>query len=92
MSGQTIFLAVKIVPKSSSNQILGWEGEELKIKIAAVPEKGEANEELIHFLAKTFKIAKSQIQLVKGQTSRHKKLRITNLSEEDIQTIKFLKK
>lgn len=44
----------------------------LKIKLKAVPEKGKANTELIKFLAKHFKTAKSNIQIIKGKTNKNK--------------------
>jgi uncharacterized protein len=73
-------LAVKIIPKASRSEIVGWEKEELKIRIAAVPEKGEANEELVRFLAGVLDTAKSNIELMSGQTSRHKRLKRRQLS------------
>lgn len=79
-----VFLAVKVTPNASKNQISGIEGDALKIKIAAAPEKGEANEELIRFVAKWLGIAKSNIQLIQGATSRHKRLFIKGLKELDI--------
>lgn len=79
-----IELAVKITPKASKNEIVGWESGELKIRIAAVPEKGEANEELIRFLAKQLGISKSQIILLSGDKNRHKRLIIKNYTLKDM--------
>lgn len=73
-----IVISVKVIPNAKRNEIVGWENEELKIRIKAVPEDGKANEELIRFLAKTLKISKSQIEIVRGHTSRHKQLAIQN--------------
>ncbi|MBA3721191.1 MAG: YggU family protein [Parachlamydiaceae bacterium] len=67
-----ILFKVKIIPKSSRNEIVGWETDELKIRIAAVPEKGAANSKLIQFLSDFFSIGKSKIELVHGEASRHK--------------------
>lgn len=67
-----ILVPVKIIPKSSSDKIVGWEGNTLKIRVTAVPEKGEANQSVIKILSKTLKIAKSNIVIVKGETSRNK--------------------
>ncbi|MDP1607857.1 MAG: DUF167 domain-containing protein [Chlamydiales bacterium] len=78
----TFELSVKVTPKSSKNEIVGWENDELKIRLRAVPEKGKANELLIEFLAKTLHIAKSQIILVSGSTSRHKRLMIHHMEKE----------
>jgi uncharacterized protein (TIGR00251 family) len=75
-----VILPVKVVPRSAKNAIVGWENEELKIRLNAVPEKGEANEELIAFLSKTWKIPKSRFSIHSGATSRHKKLLIQGIS------------
>jgi len=80
-------IAIKIIPKASRNAIVGWEGDVLKVRIAAVPEKGKANEELIAFLAKTFRISKSSIRLLSGQTSRYKRLFFAGISREEIETL-----
>lgn len=79
-----VTLAVKVVPKSSTNEIVGWEGDELKIRLKGVPEKGQVNEELISFLAKTLKLAKSQVQLISGHKSRHKKVLIDGIARDDL--------
>lgn len=82
-----IVLKVKVIPKSSKSTIVGWESDELKIRLAAVPEKGEANSELIEFLADVLGIGKSNIQLLRGKSCRHKQLCITNVSLERMQKI-----
>lgn len=71
-----MILLVKVAPNSSKNSIEGFQGDILKIKLNAQPDKGKANDELIKFLAKTFAIPKSRIQILSGQTSRLKKLEI----------------
>ena len=48
----------------------------LKIHLKAAPEKGKANRELINFLANHFKVAKSQIEILKGLTSKNKMIRL----------------
>jgi len=75
-----ILLAIKVVPKSSRNAIAGWENDELKVRLNAVPEKGEANDALIAFLAKHLGLAKSQLKITSGETSRHKKVLISGVS------------
>jgi uncharacterized protein (TIGR00251 family) len=79
-----MILEVKITPNSSKNEILRWEENRLVIKIRGIPEKGTVNENLINFLAKTLGIAKSQIEIVAGRTSRLKKLNIQGVSREQI--------
>lgn len=80
-----ILLNVKVIPKSSKTAIVGWEQDELKIRLAAIPDKGEANEELIRFLADLLDLGKSHISLVQGQTSRHKRLCVTGISLSQLQ-------
>lgn len=77
-------LKIKVIPKASKTEIKGWQNDELLIRLSAVPEKGEANDELIRFLADTLNIGKSKIQLIRGDKSRHKQVRIDGLSLEEI--------
>ncbi len=70
-------LRVKVVPKSSRNEIVGPMADgTLKVKIAAVPEKGKANAELRAFLAKHYGVPKSAVTIVAGETSALKRVRI----------------
>lgn len=83
-TNEGILLKVKIIPKASRSEIVGWENGELKIRIAAIPEKGEANIELVRFLSKQLGIGKSKIELVKGQTSRHKCLCLKGVTLKEV--------
>lgn len=82
-----MILDVKVTPNGSKNQILRWEEARLVIKIKGVPEKGKVNDTLIEFLSKTLKIAKSEIKMIAGQTSRLKKLEIRGISIERIKEL-----
>lgn len=75
----------KITPNAAKSRVVGYVGEALKIQIAAPPEKGKANEELIYFLSKLFKVPKSAIQILTGETGRLKRVSIEGLSTEEIQ-------
>lgn len=74
-------LSIKIISNSSKNQIVEKRDDFLKIKIKAPAEKGRANRELIKFLAKEFKIKKSQIEIIKGEKSRQKIIRINQFKK-----------
>ncbi|QUJ67032.1 YggU family protein [Photobacterium sp. GJ3] len=65
-----------VQPKASRDQLVGTHGDEIKIAITAPPVDGKANSHLIKFLAKQFKVAKSQVTIEKGETGRHKQIRI----------------
>ena len=71
-------LRVKVIPKSSRNQIVGPMADgTLKVKIAAAPDKGKANAELCAFLAAHYGVPKSAVTILRGQTSALKLVRIT---------------
>jgi len=70
-------LRVKVVPKSSRNEILGPMADgTLKVRIAAAPDKGRANAELCAFLARHYGVPKSAVTILSGQTSPRKLVRI----------------
>jgi hypothetical protein len=71
-SRRGITLKVKVEPKSSRKGISGLIGDSLKVKVHSPPVGGAANEELIAILSKEFGIKKSDIQIVRGNSSRDK--------------------
>jgi len=66
-----ILACIKISPNSKKDEIIKME-QETKIKITAQPVDGKANKCLIEFLSKKFKIPKTSIKIVKGETSKEK--------------------
>ncbi len=80
-----MILRLKIVPNSSKNEFI-WENDGLKVKIMAQPIENKANKALVEFLSKTLKIAKSNIQIVKGELNKEKTLLISGIDEENFTT------
>ena len=76
-----LIIRVKIVPNSSKNDII-LEDEFIKIKITAQPIENKANKSLIEFISKTFKIPKTSIELLKGETSKEKTLLLKTSSND----------
>jgi len=72
----SVIFAIKAQPGASQNKIVGLLGDALKIAIAAPAVEGAANKELVKFLSKTFKVPKSSIEFVGGETSKQKRLRL----------------
>ena len=66
-----LIIKVKIIPNSSKNGII-TEGELIKVKVTAQPIENKANKALIELLSKTFKIPKTSIEIIKGETSKEK--------------------
>jgi uncharacterized protein (TIGR00251 family) len=68
-------LDIKVTPGASKNEILDVREGRLRVKIAAAPEDGKANAELVSFLAKTLGIAKKDVTIIHGEKSRLKTAR-----------------
>ena len=72
-----LLLRLRIQPKASRDELCGAYGDDaLKVRITAPPVDGQANAHLVKYLAKLFKVAKSNVTLVSGETGRDKSLRI----------------
>jgi uncharacterized protein len=77
-----VIFTVKVVPRSSKTAIAGLLGGMLKVKLAAAPEKGKANESLVEFLAETLGVKRNVITITSGHTSPVKTLQIAGVSTE----------
>lgn len=80
--GGVLVLTVRVQPKASKDEIIGpcddgQGGQSLKIRITAPPVDGKANAHLVKFLAKSFGVAKSRVQVAAGETGRNKRICIT---------------
>lgn len=87
-----ILLRVRLSPNSSCCKICGIyttpENENyLKVSVISVPEKGKANSELVSWLSKQLKIAKSDINIISGELDRYKKILITNSNEQILEKL-----
>ena len=83
-------LAVKVIPKASSERIVGISADAngafwLKVAVTAAPEDGKANARLVALLAKSMKIAKRDISLIQGAAQRNKALLIKGASADDLE-------
>ena len=73
--GARIGFRVKIQPSAPRNELLGWNtAGELRIRVAAPPREGEANAGLVAFIAKSFGVARREIVVESGASSRSKVL------------------
>lgn len=75
-------LAVHVTPKSGRDQVGGWRGGELDVRVTAPPEDGKANTAVRVLLAKAAGVPKSAVSVVRGETSRHKQLAFEGVDEE----------
>ena len=76
--GNLIF-DVRVVPRASKSGIVGEYDGALKIRIAAPPVDGAANAELIKILSKKLNVPKSAVEIIAGQTSKQKQVRVNKM-------------
>lgn len=86
VSGGTL-LSIKVIPRSSRNEIGEPLGNELKIKITAPPVDSAANSALIEFLAEKLNCPRSKIELLRGHTSRHKTILLHGFTPAQISAL-----
>jgi uncharacterized protein (TIGR00251 family) len=79
-------LGIKVVPGSSREDIAGWLGDELKVRVRQAPEAGKANAAVRRLLAKTLQLPVDQIQVVSGAASPHKTIMINGLDESELRS------
>lgn len=77
-------LKLHVTPRGSKNEITGRRGDTLCVKITAPPVEGAANAAIIKFIADALGVRKSQIEIISGEKSREKTLKITGLSRGDL--------
>ena len=86
-NGNSVVLHVLVQPKASDDTILGLHGEALKVRVAAPPTEGKANQRLRKLLAEELKVRQSDIEIIRGHTSRRKVLRIRNVSADQVRNL-----
>jgi uncharacterized protein (TIGR00251 family) len=72
-------------PKASLTEFAGQHGDALKIRIAAPPSEGAANEEVCRFLAGRFHVPLSKVSLLSGRSSRRKRILLKDVKLEQVQ-------
>ncbi|HCI13544.1 MAG: YggU family protein [Gallionellales bacterium GWA2_60_142] len=76
-NGEVLTLTLHIQPGAKRSELAGLHGEALKIRLAAPPVEGRANEALLKFIAGLFDVPVRQVELKQGGQSRHKVVAIT---------------
>ena len=87
-SGGTL-LSVKLQPRASKNEIGEPLGDELKIKVTAPPVDAAANQALIELLADKLGCSRGRVELIRGQTSRHKTILLHGFKSEQVVQLLF---
>jgi uncharacterized protein len=76
-SAGAITFAVRVVPRASRSEIAGEHDGALRVRVAAPPVEGAANEELRRTLARAFGLPTRAVEIISGQTSKTKRVCVT---------------
>jgi uncharacterized protein (TIGR00251 family) len=79
-------LTVHVQPKASQTACVGIYGDALKIRVAAPPVDGAANEELVRFLASELAVPLSAVRIESGAGGRHKRVRLNGVTAAHVKT------
>ena len=82
-----ITFRVRVIPRSSRSEIAGEHDGVIKVKLTSPPVNGAANAELIKLFAKKLGVAKSAVEIVSGETSRTKQLKVTGVTAEELRDV-----
>jgi uncharacterized protein (TIGR00251 family) len=77
-------LWLRVHPSAARNELAGFSEGVLRVKVAAPPVRGKANQELIAFLAQKLGLSKGDFTILKGHTSRNKLISIAGLTREEL--------
>lgn len=77
-------LAVKVVPNASRDQIVGWLGDHLKIRLQAPPEAGRANKRLCQTLAQYLGLPGNAVTIASGSSHQRKIVEICGLDLSEV--------
>ncbi len=80
----TARVTVRPTPRVSRDEVVGFVGETLRVRVTAPPVDGRVNEALIRLLAAVLDVPRGDVRLVGGQTSREKVVAIDGLSMEEV--------
>lgn len=85
-TNEGIIVNLRISPNAKKNEIIK-DGDIIKVKITALPIDGKANKALVAFFAKNFKIPKTSIEILKGETSKEKTILFKTMDEDKVNNL-----
>lgn len=82
--GESCTIKVRVQPKSSRNQVGGFQDGTLRVRVTATPTEGQANAAVIALLAKTLGVSKSRLEIIRGYSSRDKVVSVDTLTDQEV--------
>lgn len=85
--GADVRIRLRVQPRASRSEVVGPYGDALKVRLAAPPVDGAANEELVRWLSRRLGVAAARVRILSGDTSRSK---VVEISGADAPTVRQL--
>jgi uncharacterized protein (TIGR00251 family) len=77
-------LHIRVQPRAKRDEVVGERGGAIVIRLAAPPVDGKANQALVAFVAKAASVPRSRVEIVRGQTSRDKVVRVEGVTAQEL--------
>jgi uncharacterized protein (TIGR00251 family) len=85
--GDAVRINIYVQPRASRTEVVGEHGDAIKLRVAAPPVEGEANEEVVRFIAKRLGVSNSAVSLVSGETGRRKIVEVQGITLADAERL-----
>ena len=85
MVAPTTRLRLRVAPGASAPGVVGRHGDSWKVRVAAAPERGRANDAVLELLADTLAVPRASVTLVSGNSSRNKVVELSGLTADEIE-------
>ncbi len=86
-SAGRVRFSVRVQPRASKSELAGEYGDAIRIRLAAPPVDGAANEELVSFLSSIFAVARKSVRILAGETARSKLIEIEGITERAVRDV-----
>ena len=79
-------ISVRVTPRSSRDEVAGWQDDVLRVRLKAPPVEGRANQALCQLLATLLDLSSSDVEVVSGGTAPTKRLRVAGLTADEVRS------
>ena len=87
MAERSATLRVRVHPRASKSEVVGFRGDALHVKVTEAPERGKANDALLDLLSDTLRVPKSKLSILRGHASRDKWIEVDGASQDELQQL-----
>ncbi|MDO8915149.1 MAG: DUF167 domain-containing protein [Coriobacteriia bacterium] len=80
-------IAVHVTPRSGRDELCGWSGDELSVRVTVPPDAGRANAAVSVLIARAAGVPKTAVRVLRGETSRHKVLEVEGIDQAALDSL-----